>query len=211
MATMIISNWCDAPVMEPTHVTKDLAACQLGLNTGLGCSAVEQEQWPCVCTDPGHALDENGCYECNHGKWEMQNGVWVSWYWGDRMMDMEEEESPEEKARKAAARMKADMQREAAAKQFEAAKKKQTTCNGKIACPCKYMCHNGIAGNPAPPSKGWGAGCNIDGCKYIHPNENGWNQAVLEMVQRGRLRMPAVAPVKTVQKPTNRFAGLDDE
>ena len=36
----------------------------------------DQEQWPCICTDPAHAIDEeNGktVYSCSHGTWLMVN------------------------------------------------------------------------------------------------------------------------------------------
>jgi hypothetical protein len=38
----------------------------------------DHEQWPCCCSDPGHALDEeNGksVFSCSHGKWLMVNSA----------------------------------------------------------------------------------------------------------------------------------------
>jgi hypothetical protein len=174
-----------------------------------------QEAWPCVCTDPGHALDDDGCYECSHGKWEIQNDQWVSWYWGDRMMDLEEEESAEAKAKKAAALEMKFMQMQAAARQFETAKRAQKTCEGKIACPCKWWCHHGIAGMPTPGNGKWKDGCSIDGCMYLHPQDKDWAKAVEQQVRAGKLRKLDPTLAKKQAAPAsakaNRFAGLDDE
>ena len=34
-------------------------------------SSADEENWPCRCTDPAHALEDNGSFCCAHGRWQM--------------------------------------------------------------------------------------------------------------------------------------------
>ena len=172
------------------------------------------EIWPCNCTDPGHAIDEYGCYECTHGKWELNDGKWGSWYWGDCMFDEQKQADSElteqQRAKIAAAKEMEHKQMEVAARQYVTAQRVATTNDGKIAFPCKYMCHSGIAGKPEPANKGWKAGCSVKDCKYIHPKEKGWDQVVLKMVNAGKLKMPQPVVAQAQQKPANKFAMIGE-
>jgi len=58
---------------------------------------------------------------------------------------------------------------------------------GKVFSPCKYCCHNGVAGRLHPAENGWGEGCTRKACNALHPGEVGWKEAIVYAVAAGRL------------------------
>jgi hypothetical protein len=177
---------------------KDLTICRMDTITGLGLPAVElgnYEAWPCICSDPGHAIEDDGCFECRHGRWEFRNNKWTSWYWGDSMLDDEVEKQAEETSEQTAARLAAQAMKfrkmEILAKQ-QMAVQKIAGSKGKIMMPCKWVCYGGVYGALFPSENGWKAGCSVEGCKFVHPTEPEWKTAVAnDVAKKSGVTVPA--------------------
>ncbi len=107
--------------------------------------------------------------------------------WGDvlsfREDYLESLKSPEEKAAEEAAKKKAteEMVVNAHLCHVENAYVNRKGQVKKISVPCRYFCHQGNYGVPAPAGNGWIEGCHAHTkgiCPAIHPDEPDWDKVV---------------------------------
>ena len=62
-------NEDDEPVSRPQ--TPPMPQEDFILRARFWVSSADEETWPCRCTDPAHALEEDGSFCCDHGRWQM--------------------------------------------------------------------------------------------------------------------------------------------